>query len=402
MKKQLFNFILVFTIGIFLISSCKDKVSDNFDIEQGSISATEIDSIKNAELSFKPILKTEIIKLDSLTSLEVSLPTNLYFDDDSSSNFKAFLEEYNSEVSESDEQAIQTKYIFDLKSNVLQGQTLGQLLIENSPNASLYQIDDIIKFNEITDIIQRDKNFIIYKEFGKYYVYVRNYNAIESRYYLSIFEIDDVESEKELYNTIFKNLNIANRLFDAETLYDQQISWLDLKPSLSLAELNSLDKNYKSFTKEIKLFLKNDGDFVELETINTFLFKDSNPNLIQEIENLNEPINLDNFAGLFEVKEENQSMYNHASKSQKFLEYLFQKNGGSSIISFKKRISSNSIIFQIERESDYYDKENTFEYFALCSAKTQWGQFYLLSDSNAEGTDLNTIMNDYFVKYLKL
>lgn len=98
-------------------------------------------------MSFNPILQTEIIKLDSLISIEVSLPTNLYFDDDSSSNFKVFIEEFNSEDSESNERNNKNKYIFDFKNTVIHGGHLGQLLIENSPNALLYQIDDIIEYN---------------------------------------------------------------------------------------------------------------------------------------------------------------------------------------------------------------------------------------------------------------
>ncbi|MCW3170240.1 hypothetical protein OMO38_17060 [Chryseobacterium sp. 09-1422] len=390
MKKKTY---LILLISLFLFS-CKDK-AENEDFKKTEdyadmvlgIPQAQIDSIQKSEAKKQVFLKKVSYELDSATSVDLMLPMSNYLKEYSfSSDINVTDPNSTAEINEAE-----IPMSVGVQNPFSEGDSGEVLLIGKSSNPNVFPVSDIKKFNEAEKILFEDKNALLFIDgFGRKKLFYRQYNPVNSTYYLYTAEVPKYNDQKLQYASLFSIYIKAQNLlaFDNESPAEN-MTWEKIKPSLSETELKNYGVYYKSMAKELKYFLKdNDSVNINRDKMQFYLYRDEDhsKNTFDQVTSLANS----EYSGIF---------YDLNFENRLHKGYFRQMYSIDDQFRFIKKISDQSILVSATRSGYNSDDSN---YYIISSIKTEKGQFYLISPTNENGDDLTSLMNDYFSKHLKI
>ena len=377
-----------------ILFSCKDdkenedfKNTDEYESLVLGIPQAQIDSIRKSEEKKQVFLKKVSYELDSVGTIDMMLPISNYLKEyANSSDINLTDPNSTSEINQAD-----VPMTAGIENPFSEGDSGEVLLIGKSSNANIFPVSDIKKFNESEKILFEDKNALLFIDaFGRKKMFYRQYNPATSIYYLYTAEVPKYNDQKLQYSSLFSIYKKAQNLlaFDKESL-PENLTWGNVKPSLSEPELKNYNVYYKSLEKELKYFLiDNDSVKIDRDKMQFYLYRDDDhsKNTFNQVTILGNS----EFSGTFDSLDFDNRMYSG---------YFKQIYDSDDEFKFIKNISENSILMRATR-SGY--SSDTISYYIISSIKTEKGQFYLISPTNENANDLTSLMNDYFSKHLKI
>lgn len=384
---------LILLISLFLFS-CKDK-EENEDFTKTEeysnmvlgIPQVRIDSIQKSEAKKQVFLKKVSYKLDSANTIDLMLPISNYLKEYSfSSDINVTDPNSTAEIDEAE-----TPMSVGIQNPFSEGDSGEVLLIGKSSNPNIFPVSDIKKFNESEKILFEDKNALLFIDgFGRKKLFYRQYNPVNSTYYLYTAEVPKYNDQKLQYASLFSIYKKAQNLlaFNKES-QPENMTWEKIKPSLSEPELKNYGVYYKSMEKELKYFLKdNDSVNINRDKMQFYLYRDEDhsKNKFDQVTSLANS----EYSGIF---------YDLNFENRLHKGYFRQMYSIDDQFRFIKKISDQSILVSATRSGYNSDDSN---YYIISSIKTEKGQFYLISPTNENGNDLTSLMNDYFSKHLKI
>ena len=377
-----------------ILFSCKDdkenedfKNTDEYESLVLGIPQAQIDSIRKSEEKKQVFLKKVSYELDSVGTIDMMLPISNYLKEyANSSDINLTDPNSTSEINQAD-----VPMTAGIENPFSEGDSGEVLLIGKSSNANIFPVSDIKKFNESEKILFEDKNALLFIDaFGRKKMFYRQYNPATSIYYLYTAEVPKYNDQKLQYSSLFSIYKKAQNLlaFDKESL-PENLTWGNVKPSLSEPELKNYNVYYKSLEKELKYFLKdNDSVNINRDKMQFYLYRDEDhsKNTFNQVGILGNS----EFVGTFDSLDFDNRMYSG---------YFKQIYDRDDEFKFIRNISDNSVLMKATRIGYSSD---TVSYYIISSIKTEKGQFYLISPTNENGNNLTSLMNDYFSRHLKI
>lgn len=371
---------------LFLISCNSNDVSTVDEISDDVVKReAKLDSIQKAELQKDVTLKKVSVEINSKMNVEFAIPLSRHFSKLLTGDLDIELVDTLSDESR----------IIQLLGPSDGNHAVGEICVAPSDDSTLFSVKNIIENNFSKKIIYETKNSTIFSSFGdKYQVYVRHYDPVRKCYFLYSSLIENNGSFKA-YADSFSSLMIGMNLFSInKTVLVENITWENIKSSLLSSELDEYNTNYGSLRKDIKFFLR-DRDIADLTSQgNLYLYRipqsgDGHDNLIKQIAERK-------FDGpLGELIDHSDSYF--------FTRYLAEKYHDITNFKFEKSISTNTVLVSVLSTTGYdEDSKQVYSYFSLTSIKTVQGQFYLISESNSSGDDMQILANDFFSKNLSI
>ena len=377
-----------------ILFSCKEENQsegyidpEDYDTQLLGIPKAQIDSIRKSEESKQAVLRKVSYELDSATTIDVMLPVSNFLKDYSFSGDISLTDPNATSVPE----GFEYPEAISIQNPFSDGDSGELLLVGKSANPNIFPVSDIKKFNEPEKILFEDKNALLYVDgYGRKKMYYRQYNPVNSTYYLYTAEVPKYNDPKLQYASLFSTYKKAQNLlaFDKESPAEN-MTWEKIKPSLSEPELKNYNVYYKSLEKELKYFLiDNDSVKIDRDKMQFYLYRDDDhsKNTFNQVTILGNS----EFSGTFDSLDFDNRMYSG---------YFKQIYDSDDEFKFIKNISENSILMRATR-SGY--SSDTISYYIISSIKTEKGQFYLISPTNENANDLTSLMNDYFSKHLKI